>query len=72
MSDKENAGVTRSGIKFCDLTCEHAAFPRMEHVDGSGSCRTFTALWCDKLDQLVTKNAPCAVQFGKRRPKSNV
>ncbi|MBD3384245.1 hypothetical protein GF407_04885 [candidate division KSB1 bacterium] len=72
MSDKQNAGVTRSNIKFCDLNCEYAAFPRVDHVDGANSCRTFVALWCDKLDQLVTKNAPCALEFGKRRPKSNL
>ena len=73
MSDeKDNAGVTSSGIKFCDLRCEYARFPRQEAVDGSNSCRTFSALWCTKLERLVTKNAPCAVVFGQRRPKSNI
>jgi len=66
----ENAGVTTSRIKFCDVRCEHASFPKVEDIDGSKSCRTFAALWCDVLDQYVTKNAPCAVQFGKRRPKT--
>jgi len=67
---KNNAGVTSSTIKFCDLRCEHASFPSEESIDGGKSCRTFAALWCDLLKQYVTKNAPCAAQFGKRRPKS--
>lgn len=70
--DSKNAGVTTSRIKFCDLKCEYAEFPSQEHLDGSNSCRTFAALWCSKLQKLVTKNAPCAVEFGQRRPKSNL
>lgn len=69
MSDK-NAGVTNSKIKFCDLKCEYASFPKEDSLDGSNSCRTFAALWCEQLNQHVTKNAPCAVQFGTRRPKT--
>lgn len=73
MSEKgHNAGVTSSKIKFCDLKCEHAAFPDQVDVDGAKSCRTFAALWCKELERLVTKNAPCAVVFGQRRPKSNI
>ena len=73
MADKtDNAGVSSSRIKFCDLRCEYASFPTEEHVDGSNSCRTFAALYCSKLGELVSKNAPCAVLFGKRRPKSNL
>ena len=72
MSDTENAGVTSSGIKFCDLRCEHAEFPKLHGVDGANSCRTFAALYCKQLEKLVTKNAPCAVLFGSRRPKSNL
>lgn len=68
--DDKNAGVTTSHIKFCDLRCEHASFPEEEDIDGAGSCRTFSALWCKILGDYVTKNAPCAVQFGKRRPKT--
>lgn len=67
----ENAGVTTSKIKFCDIRCEHAAFPNDAAIDGSRSCRTFVALWCRSLNQYVTKNAPCAVQFGQRRPKAD-
>ncbi|MFH1943197.1 MAG: hypothetical protein ABIL68_13920 [bacterium] len=67
----ENAGVTSSNILFCDLHCEYASFPKEDDVDGSRSCRTFAAIWCDLLKQHVTKNAPCSARFGKRRPKSN-
>ena len=73
MPDEEkNAGVNSSRIKFCDLRCEYAAFPSQDHLDGANSCRTFAALWCRKLEQVVAKNAPCAVLFGSRRPKSNL
>jgi hypothetical protein len=66
----ENAGVTSSKIKFCDMRCEHAEFAKDEAIDGSGSCRTFMALWCSQLQKHVTKNAPCEVIFGARRPKT--
>ncbi len=46
-------------MKWCDLTCEHASFPRAEAVDGAGSCRTFQALHCALLKRLVHKNALC-------------
>ena len=66
-----NAGVKSSKIKFCDMHCEHARFPRDNDVDGSRSCQTYLAIWCSQLKSYVTKNAPCAVLFGKRRPKSS-
>jgi len=66
----ENAGVTSSRIKFCDLRCEHAEFPKEDAIDGSKSCRTFMALWCGELKKHVTKNSPCEVIFGARRPKA--
>jgi hypothetical protein len=68
----KNAGVGSSRIKFCDLRCEFASFPEENAVDGAASCRTFAALWCAELNALVTKNAPCAVLFGRRRPKANL
>ena len=46
-------------MRFCDLRCAHASFPKEDAVDGSGSCRTFSALHCAKLDRLVAKNGPC-------------
>ncbi|OGP59586.1 MAG: hypothetical protein A2V65_02060 [Deltaproteobacteria bacterium RBG_13_49_15] len=66
MIKRENAGVTTSRIKWCDLKCPNAGFARLEALDGS--CRTFQSLWCNKLKKHVTKNSPCAVRFGKRRP----
>ena len=66
----ENAGVTSSKIKFCDMRCEFADFAKDQAIDGSNSCRTFMALWCNKLEKHVTKNAPCEVIFGARRPKT--
>ena len=66
----DNAGVNTSKIKFCDLRCEHASFPDKTDLDGSGTCRTFLAIKCKELDKYVTKNAPCEVLFGARRPKS--
>jgi hypothetical protein len=62
----KNSGVTTSKIEFCDLLCKQADFARMEALEGS--CRTFQSLWCKKLRKHVTKNAPCEVAFGKRRP----
>ncbi len=64
MSD--NAGITSSRIKWCDKRCEYAEFARVDALDGS--CRTFQSLWCRKLEKHVTKNAPCAAEFGERRP----
>jgi hypothetical protein len=69
--DSENAGVKSSRIKFCDLHCEYARFPQQNDVDGSRSCQTYLAIWCTQLNSYTTKNAPCAVLYGKRRPKSS-
>ena len=63
---KKNAGITTHKIKWCDLRCEYADFAKVDALDGS--CRTFLSLWCNKLKKHVTKNAPCEVLFGKRRP----
>jgi len=46
-------------MKWCDLSCEHASFPQYGAVDGAGSCRTFAALYCARLDKLVHKHGPC-------------
>lgn len=62
----ENAGVTTSRIRFCDLRCPEADLPKTPGLDGS--CRTFVSLWCRKLERHVTKNAPCEARFGRRRP----
>jgi len=65
-----NAGVTTSQIIFCDHRCPHAEFPTEEAVDGAKSCRTFVAVWCQKLQDYVAKNAPCSWRYGRRRPKA--
>lgn len=62
----KNAGIQSHRIKWCDLRCESADFAKVDGLDGS--CRTFQSLWCRKLKVHVTKNSPCEVLFGKRRP----
>jgi len=51
-------------MRWCDLTCPEASFPEQDAVDGAGSCRTFSALFCSCLGRLVPKNAPCAAREG--------
>jgi hypothetical protein len=46
-------------MEFCDLKCRYADWPKTEASDGSGSCRTFQAISCNKKGRLVHKNAPC-------------
>jgi hypothetical protein len=46
-------------MEFCDLTCRHAEWAKTEMLDGSGSCRTFQAVYCQKKDRHVHKNMPC-------------
>ena len=52
-------------FNFCDLTCRYARTPEDSAVDGSGSCRTFIALYCEQKKSLVHKNMPCS----KRKPR---
>lgn len=49
-------------MKFCDLKCEYARWPD-ELADGSKTCRTFIALFCAKLNELVDKNDFCKVDW---------
>jgi hypothetical protein len=51
--------LANSVLDFCDLMCTHAKTPKDEAVDGSGSCRTFAALYCELKGRLVHKNMPC-------------
>jgi hypothetical protein len=46
-------------MKFCDLNCRYADWPEDEALDGSGSCRTFQGIYCEKKERVVHKNAPC-------------
>lgn len=66
----DNAGVGHSDLKFCTMECEHADWPK-DNVDGGKSCRTFNAIWCCALKQHTTRNAPCTLEHGARRPKPN-
>jgi hypothetical protein len=58
-------------MNFCDMTCRHASWPKEEALDGSGSCRTFQALYCGKKKRLVRKNAPCREKEGKDAEKDS-
>jgi hypothetical protein len=53
-------------MDFCDLDCKFASFPRSDAVDGSRSCRTFVALYCEKKKRLVHKNLFCGEKQGGR------
>ena len=66
----DNAGVGHANLKFCTMECEHAEWPR-DNVDGGKSCRTFNAIYCRALKQHTTRNAPCTLEHGARRPKPN-
>ena len=55
--------------EFCDLMCKYASMPKESAVDGSGSCRTFVALYCDLKKSLVHKNMPCSRKSAKGKGK---
>jgi len=57
-------------MEFCDLTCRYARWPDSQALDGSCSCRTFQALYCEKKGRVVPKNAPCPDKE-KRDPKAD-
>ena len=57
--------MAKSLFDFCDLTCRHAAVPKETALDGSGSCRTFVALYCKRRKTLVHKNQPCSKKAAK-------
>jgi hypothetical protein len=40
--------------------------PEESAIDGSGSCRTFVALYCTKKKSLVHKNMPCSKRKQRR------
>jgi hypothetical protein len=52
----------KKNVDFCDLFCRYAEFPKDEAIDGSGSCRTFIALYCTLKKTLVAKNKTCGVK----------
>jgi hypothetical protein len=58
-------------FNFCDLLCKYAKTPDEESLDGSGSCRTFIALYCTKKKSLVHKNMPCKDKQAKTIGKTS-
>jgi hypothetical protein len=56
---------------WCDFNCPHASWPDEEGLDGSGSCRTFIAVYCKKYDELVPKNAPCLDAAKSKKQKGS-
>ena len=58
-------------MQWCDLSCEHASFPQTDAVDGAGSCRTFAALFCARLNKLVHKNGPCQCEDQSGSPEGD-
>jgi hypothetical protein len=56
-------------LDFCDLMCTYAETPRETAVDGSGSCRTFIALYCNLKKTLVHKNMPCSQKILRKEDK---
>jgi hypothetical protein len=66
---KKREGPGIKAVDFCDLKCVCASFPEEGAVDGAGSCRTFTALYCRKKRRYVHKNMPCPEkETGKEKP----
>ena len=56
-------------MDFCDLMCKYATMPKETAVDGAGSCRTFSALYCTRKKSLVHKNMPCSQKAAKTTRK---
>jgi hypothetical protein len=56
-------------LGFCDLMCKYAEIPKDTAVDGSGSCRTFVALYCNLKRSLVHKNMPCSQKILRKEGK---
>ena len=54
-------------MEFCDMQCKHATWPKDDAVDGSGSCRTFQALYCKKKENSsCTRTFPALKKCGVR------
>ncbi len=54
-------------VEFCDLMCRHAEIPKDGALDGSGSCRTFIAVYCRRKKTFVPKNAACGEKQVRRK-----
>jgi len=53
--------------KLCGPECGYARFPSEYALDGAGSCRTFSAIYCTILKKVVLKNSVCRVSAGRRK-----
>ncbi len=58
-------------MEFCDINCEYADWPEGQSLDGSGSCRTFQAIYCRKKGRHVHKNMPCDEKSKRREDEVN-
>jgi hypothetical protein len=58
-------------MQFCDLRCKFADWPKDDALDGSGSCKTFQAIFCLKKDRIVHKNAPCIEKENKNQTNAS-
>jgi hypothetical protein len=56
-------------MEFCDFSCKFATWPKGESLDGSGSCRTFQAIYCKIKNRHVHKNMPCSEKEKKLQNK---
>ncbi|MHC9543832.1 MAG: adenylate/guanylate cyclase domain-containing protein [Vulcanimicrobiota bacterium] len=67
---EHKAGKELSLMDFCDFYCRYAEIPKEYRVDGSGSCRTFIALYCTLKKSLVDKNRRCSEKVPKEEENS--
>ena len=58
-------------MDYCDLDCKFASFPKSEAIDGSGSCRTFIALYCSKRKSQSTRTFPVK-KTGRGKPEEGL
>ena len=56
-------------VNFCDLMCTYARLPGETALDGSGSCRTFLALYCNLKKSIVPKNMACSKKKVRTSPQ---
>jgi hypothetical protein len=64
------SGVTFA-MQFCDHHCRFATWPEKDALDGSGSCRTFQAVYCSKKNRPMHKNMPCPEKESRDDPSRN-
>jgi hypothetical protein len=55
---------------YCDLNCRYASWPKDLALDGAGSCRTFQAIFCERKERSVYKNAHCMEKETRSRAPS--